>query len=178
MYILPELLEGLGGKCQLRDVAGDLRSPVQHHQEHRASWGASNGLRGARGKRHLLWCHIIVLWGLLCSVGGDTLGSLWSLLWRRGACCPFTLGEVASEEVVAASLALWIAAAMRSISGLTGVPAKVRSSSWSPYCFRCTVYLFSSGTFLNFLIVWKERKRHISKNCKEGQISTKLWGVV
>ena len=159
-----DTLEGLSRKCQLRDMAGDWRSPLQCHQEYGASWGANNGLRGAWGKSCFLWCHLILLRGHQCSGGGGMIGSLQGQLQRTGAW----------EGGGANSLALWIPADTRSTSLLTGVPTRASSSSWSCSHSRCAAYLFSATTSLNFLNTCKERKEELVRILRKVNLGQKF----
>ena len=92
---LVDMLEGSGRKCELRDVIGDGRSPLQCHQELRTSQGAGNGLRGTSGKGCLLWCCLLLLWSHWCCGSGGMMGSV--LHWaksRRSLPTIHTLGRV------------------------------------------------------------------------------------
>ena len=76
-------LEGSGRKCQLRDVEGDGRSPLQCHQKLRASQGTSSGLGVAYGKGCFMHCHSPPL-GPLTLWGWGMIGSLWGRAQMRG----------------------------------------------------------------------------------------------
>ena len=78
-----DLLEGSHRKCELRDMTGDERSPLQCHQKLRASQGASDDLRGAHGKGA---SHIVILPSLGATdvVMGGMMGSLWGRAQKRG----------------------------------------------------------------------------------------------
>ena len=58
--------------------------PLQCQQKLRASWGASNSLKVACGKGHLLWCCLLP-WGHTCCGGRGMMGSLQGRAWRRGS---------------------------------------------------------------------------------------------
>ena len=75
-------------EVQVEGHSRGWRSPMQHYQEGGGSKGASDSLRGAWGKRCLLQCHLLLLWGHWHTGGGDMMGSLWGL--------PQTIGSLSA----------------------------------------------------------------------------------
>ena len=78
-------LKGSNRTFKLRDVAGDRRTPLLHQQKLRASQVASNGLRRAYGKGHILWGHLFLpQWSRSRGSGGhDGLSLGWDPMGRE-----------------------------------------------------------------------------------------------